>query len=187
MEHPVLERRLAEHCAPTLLGEKAASLLSLSEAEFPALEGDLRQYNRALYRTGLRFLILRRVGGRALVLAYRPAMLRSRLAHPEVRALLARFSYPETDCLGMLLRHLKGRFTSEADFPHEIGLFLDYPAADVEAFISGSAECKLCGCWKVYGDVDAARETFARYDACRQCVLRALAAGNSISQLLFAA
>lgn len=63
MEHPVLERRLAEHCAPTLLGEKAASLLSLSEAEFPALEGDLRQYNRALYRTGLRFLILRRAGG----------------------------------------------------------------------------------------------------------------------------
>ena len=33
----VLEHRLAEHCAPTLLGAKAASLLSLSREEFPEL------------------------------------------------------------------------------------------------------------------------------------------------------
>ena len=187
MEHPFWSAVWRSTARPRCWAKRPPACFPCRRRNFPPWKGDLRQYNRALYRTGLRFLILRRAGGRALVLAYRPAMLRSRLTRPEVRALLARFSYPETDCLGMLLRHLKGRFAAEGGFPHEIGLFLDYPAADVEAFISGSAECKLCGCWKVYGDVDAARETFARYDACRQCVLRALAAGSSISQLLFAA
>ena len=79
---------------------------------------------------------------------------------------------------------LKKRFTPGGDFPHEIGLFLDYPPEDVEAFIAGSSECKLCGYWKVYGDVDGARERFACYDACRLCLCRMLAAGNTISQLL---
>ena len=187
MDDSTLERRLADHCAPTLLGAKAANLLSLSDREFPDLALELRQYNRALCRTGLRFMILRRMGGRSLVLVYRPAMLRSRLNLPAAKALLARFSYPQTDCLGALLKHLKSRFGAGAQFPHEIGLFLDYPAADVEAFIAGAAECKLCGYWKVYCDVDAAREKFACYDACRQCVLQTLAAGSTISQLLRAA
>ena len=41
----VLEHRSAEHCAPTLLGAKAASLLSLSREEFPELPEALRRYN----------------------------------------------------------------------------------------------------------------------------------------------
>ena len=117
-------------------------------------------------------------------MVFRPALLRSRLNTAGAKALLQRFGYPETDCLGVLLRQLKGRFTPGGDFPHEIGLFLDYPPEDVEAFISGSSECKLCGYWKVYGDVDGARERFACYDACRLCLCRMLAAGNTISQLL---
>ena len=69
----VLEHRLAEHCAPTLLGAKAASLLSLSREEFPELPEALRRYNRTLYRTGLRFLILRETSQRSLILVFRPA------------------------------------------------------------------------------------------------------------------
>ena len=53
--------------------------------------------------------------------------------------------------------------------------------------MTGAAECKLRGYWKVYCDVEAARERFACYDACRQCMLRMLAAGSTISQLLRAA
>ena len=135
----VLEHRLAEHCAPTLLGAKAASLLSLSREEFPELPEALRRYNRTLYRTGLRFLILRETSQRSLILVFRPALLRSRLNTAGAKALLQRFDYPETDCLGVLLRRLKKRFTPGGDFPHEIGLFLDYPPEDVEAFIAGSS------------------------------------------------
>ena len=87
----VLEHRLAEHCAPTLLGAKAASLLSLSREEFPELPEALRRYNRTLYRTGLRFLILRETSQRSLILVFRSALLRSRLNTAGAKALLQRF------------------------------------------------------------------------------------------------
>ena len=120
-------------------------------------------------------------------MVYRPALLFSQLCAPDARALLAHYAYPPPRCLGALLRHLKGRFSSCGRFPHEIGLFLGYPTADVQAFIAGDAPCKLCGYWKVYCDVDAAKERFACYDACRACVCRMLAEGCTISQLLCAA
>lgn len=187
MQSRSLEQRLAPHCAPTLLGAKAASLLSLPRQEFPELALLLRGYNRTLYSSGVRFLILWEYSERYLVLVYRPTMLRNSLLRDDVHTLLHSLSYPDTDCLGKLLTHLKRRFSETDDFPHEIGLFLDYPPADVKAFMDGSAECKLCGYWKVYCNVEAAREKFACYDACRTCVCNLLRAGGSFSQLLQAA
>ena len=59
---------------------------------------------------------------------------------------------------------------------------------DVLAFVAtGGAGCKLCGYWKVYHNVEAARACFARYDACRDRLCRAIAQGTTISQLLCAA
>ena len=99
--------------------------------------------------------------------------------------MLARFGYAPGATLDGHLARLRARLAQGGAFPHEIGLFLDYPPGDVEAFIqTGGVGCKLCGYWKVYGDVDGARERFACYDACRLCLCRMLAAGNTISQLL---
>ena len=53
--------------------------------------------------------------------------------------------------------------TSES-FPHEIGLFLGYPAEDVQGFIRNcAAKPKLVGAWKVYGDAEVAKKKFASY------------------------
>ena len=55
------------------------------------------------------------------------------------------------------LARLRARLAQGGAFPHEIGLFLDYPADDVLAFVEkGGAGCKLCGYWKVYGDEEKA-------------------------------
>ena len=86
------------------------------------------------------------------------------------------------------LNCLQARFAEGGGFPHEIGLFLGYPPEDVRAFVAtGGAGCKLCGYWKVYHNVEAARACFARYDACRDRLCRAIAQGTTISQLLCAA
>ena len=57
-----------------------------------------------------------------------------------------------------------------------MGLFLGYPPEDVRGFIENrAAGCKLIGCWKVYGDVDAAKEKFASFERCtRACKGKAL-------------
>ena len=76
----------------------------------------------------------------------------------------------------------------EREFPHEIGVFLGYPPADVQAFCRfGGANCKLCGYWKVYGDVEHARSCFARYDDCRECLCGGIGRGRTLAQLLAAA
>lgn len=59
------------------------------------------------------------------------------------------------------------RLREEETFPHEIGLFLSYPPEDVRGFIrSPACGYKCVGCWKVYGDVCAARRTFGAYRRC---------------------
>ena len=115
-------------------------------------------------------------------------MLERELAAPQAAAMLEQLGYPMEENLRAKLNRLQARFAEGGGFPHEIGLFLGYPPEDVLAFVAtGGAGCKLCGYWKVYHNVEAARACFARYDACRDRLCRAIAQGTTISQLLCAA
>ena len=85
----------------------------------------------------------------------------------------------------MLLEQLSDRLCLEQEFPHEIGIFLGYPLEDVDGFITHQGEnCKLCGCWKVYGNVEQARRTFASYEKCRVFLCAKLSKGCNILQAL---
>ena len=98
------------------------------------------------------------------------ALLRRDLEDALAAELLAQRHYPAGGadrCVAELVR----RLNRETDFPHEVGLFLGYPPRDVEGFIRERARCAKCvGAWKVYGDEEAARKTFALYKRCtRAC------------------
>ena len=71
----------------------------------------------------------------------------------------------------LLYLYRPARLRRESDFPHEVGLFLGYPPRDVEGFIREKARRAKCtGAWKVYGDEEVARKTFALYKRCtRAC------------------
>ena len=186
MTHP-LDEALACHCAPALAGIKAGNLVSLSPEEIPDLYRRLEEYRRALWDCGVRFELLCDCGRRALLLVYRPALLARSLEQPEARRILDQAGYPAGP-LPALLAYLKTRLADVADFPHEIGLFLDYPPADVEGFQRwGGRDCKLCGHWKVYSDVDRARRLFRQYDRCRSVLLRRVSMGLTIPQMFPAA
>ena len=82
------------------------------------------------------------------------------------------------------LRRLSGRIREAKQFPHEIGLFLSYPPEDVRGFMEHREEgCKCVGCWKVYGDEQAAKRRFAQYDRCTKSYLRQHAQGRSLERL----
>ena len=79
---------------------------------------------------------------------------------------------------------LWGRLRERDGFPHEIGLFLGYPAEDVYGFLKyGGKNCKYTGCWKVYSDVDRALALFDRYRRCRSALCRRVSNGDSIIQM----
>ena len=183
-----LDQVLAYHCGPTLAGIKAGSLISCRRAEFPDLAEQLARYGRALRARGVCFRELCACGDASLVLVYRPGLLERQLSAPLCARLLARCGYPEGG-LEALLAHLSGRLAARrGSFPHEIGLFLGYPPEDVLGFqLHRGRDCKLCGHWKVYSDVERARVLFSRYDRCRDAICRRVAQGCTITQLFQAA
>ena len=150
------EDLLIRHCSPTLAGIKTGNLFSCACPSRKDLTKDLCRLNKKLVPKGIRVLPLRVRKGRALIYAYRPNALESDL-------------------------------TDYREFPHEIGLFLSYPPEDVLGFICNRAcNHKCVGCWKVYGDEQAARNLFEKYEMCSKIYFRQWRQGKSIEQLTVA-
>lgn len=180
------EKKLAFHTAPSLLGIKCASLLTLSRSEFD-IGGNARRFNRRAAARGLRIKVLREecaCRDRSLILVYNEKKLAERLSGADARELLREYGYTDEMTLEQCLDRLSQR-TACDDFPHEIGVFLDYPVEDVRGFVQNSGcNYKLCGCWKVYGSVESARRKFAAYDRCREYLCKKLDQGEDIYRAL---
>ena len=171
------------HGAPTLAGIKTGNLFPCGFSSRKELAIQLRQINRVLVPRGLRLLPLRLGEDRALLYLFRPARLDRDLARREAGRLLDRAGYRDKDQLACL-RELIRRLRAEKEFPHEIGLFLDYPPEDVLGFMEHRGrDCKCVGCWKVYGDEAAARRRFAAYKSCTGNYCRRRAKGASLETL----
>mgnify|MGYP001024792232 CR=1 FL=1 len=179
-----LDYLLAYHCAPALAGIKSASLVSCDQTRYPNLPAQIERYNRVLNPRGLRFRILCACGGSRLLLVYRETCLERALSAPRAQAMLQAAGYPVGMPAELLLDTLAARLRERDGFPHEIGLFLGYPAEDVYGFLKyGGKNCKYTGCWKVYSDVDRALALFDRYRRCRSALCRRVSNGDSIIQM----
>jgi len=179
------EEILVRCCSPTLAGIKTGSLFTLRYDCPGQLAAALRGWNAQLGEKGLRALPLRWRDHRALVYLYRPEMLCRDLNNAQARALLTRLGYDAGDT-ALCLRELGRRLRRQGEFPHEIGLFLGYPPEDVRGFMRDACGEKCRGCWKVYGDVESARRTFARYKKCTDIYCRLYCQGRSLAQLAVA-
>ncbi|MDR0381148.1 MAG: DUF3793 family protein [Oscillospiraceae bacterium] len=176
--HISLERALARHGGPVLLGRKPAAMfplpVSVAGGAHPA----------RLCDGALSLDVLCRRAGRELILIYRPPLLEKTLATPDTRAALVGLGYPPHGGAAALLACLKRRFQTAEHFPHEVGFFLGYPTEDVIGFIEHKGRgCKLSGPWKVYGDVTRAQALFSEYERCRAHLLAHMASGGSLSTL----
>ena len=173
-------------CAPTLAGIKTASLFGHPVSSLAEAVAEVRSVDRRLAPKGVRAFLCSYRNGRALIYVYRPEALRADFADAEVREMLRRFGCRperEASCLAELSRRLR----TGGEFPHEIGLFLGYPSADVRGFIENrGAKAKLVGTWKVYSDPERAEQTFARYRKCVSLYLAQHAKGRSLEQLTVA-
>lgn len=177
-----LERVLAYHCGAALSGIKPADLVSwrLQDGD----EALLAEYEALLAQRGVRLRVLQKNAQFWLLLIYRPALLEQSLSRPEVSAMLTREGYPVSMGAEAMLEQLTLRLKTK-DFPHEIGLFLGYPAEDVEGFRKhGGRNYKLSGLWKVYGQVDEAVRLFRTFDRCRDHLCSGLDKGMTLVQLL---
>ena len=176
--------KLAYHTAPALLGVKPANLFSLNRQEYD-LEREIQKFRRNTERQRLRIRVICRCENRALLLVFRTDLMEELLRDSKRRAVLIPFGYDESWDTEACLTRLSSRISNNAEFPHETGIFLGYPPADVLGFIRNQGEnCKLCGFWKVYDDLEQARHTFAVYDQCRKALCGQLEQGQDLYQAL---
>lgn len=175
-----LDELMAFHGAPVLLGEKTGNLFSIRRICFERMRNRFNEMAAALRPMGICLEILRERPKSVLIYVYRPAMLEIDLDEPRAKAVLAPLCYDRSH----ILERLRERVAGE-EFPHEIGLFLGYPPEDVCGFIENRGEnSKYCGCWKVYGDVESARKTFARYDQCQALLWACVQRGQEIEEVV---
>lgn len=164
----MLEQYLINHCAPTLASLKTA----------------IAGWQALLAPKGVKLLLLRESGNRALVYVYRPDRLARDLQQPGVAAFLAHCGYTGTApaaCLDVLRQKL----AVSIDFPHEIGLFLGYPLGDVIGFIENHGQnCLCCGVWKVYTNPETAAGAFRKFSKCTRVYRRLFFGGHrNVEQL----
>lgn len=186
-ENKKFEHLLAFHCAPTLAGIKAASLVTVQKRKVGNFFALLQQYQKCLNCKGIYFEVLSETTNYVLVYVYRKNSLVEILSAKENQELLQAQGYKNTQDLEDCLSCLKARLLLRKTFPHEIGLFLGYPLADVQGFIENQGQkFKLSGSWKVYSDVDTARQLFDSYARCSEKFCHSLNNGGMLEELTIA-
>lgn len=180
------EEYLIRNCAPTLAGLKTGSLFTCPCPDRELLRNAVRQLNRRLKAKGLRLLPLRFTESKALLYLFRPGMLQQDLSHHTASQLLCCQGYEPGSCEKCVAQLVK-RLREKEEFPHEIGLFLGYPPEDVLGFVTQGPDCCKCsGCWKVYGDPDAAQKKFAQFKHCTNVYRDRWAKGADMDRLTVA-
>ena len=177
------EQQIIEQCAPTLAGIKTGSLFSIEFESKEAAKEDIRKLNHMLRKKGIRAVPVGQQKGRTLIYLFRPEYLRKDFCDPDAAEILREKGYPCENinvCIAQLVRHLK----KDETFPHEIGLFLGYPPADVRGFMNSPKEGVKCvGYWKVYGDQEKAEKTFMQFRKCTEIFRNQFLNGTSLAQL----
>lgn len=178
------EQLLIRHCAPTLASLKTASLFRCPAASGRELAAFLAYWNRALNKKGLYLTVLQYSQGQALIYVYRKRRLEDDLAGREARAFLRAFGYTSF-AAGEAIACLRKRLmAASGGFPHEIGLFLGYPLADVRGFIEHQGSgCQYSGYWKVYANAEETLKQFRRFQKCSCIYSKLFQEGRSVHRL----
>lgn len=175
---------LAIHCAPILSGSKAANIMTVTVHEFDRI-------GYLLQDTGIRYRFLKTKGDKGILYLYREKRLRQYLEQEEIQEFLSEYGYDQVDIakmLNLLSKRIQLYNDQEAVFPHEIGVFLEYPLGDVKGFLANEGKNFMySGYWKVYQDLQGAVRRFIQYDMERELTIQALMQGKTIREIALAA
>ena len=172
---------LALNCAPILKGSKAACIVTVKPHEFFIIRDMFKN-------TGVLYRLLKTGKNHSILYLYRENQLYKYLCQAGVREFLKKYGY-----FGVSLEEMLDRLSDrillygngKIEFPHEIGIFLGYPIADVKGFIENEGKNFIySGYWKVYENVAEAVQLFRQYDMEREMAVREVIRGLSIREVV---
>ncbi|MBR1639043.1 MAG: DUF3793 family protein [Treponema sp.] len=151
--------------APTICGIKPANLFSVKAADFSIAE--FRNWKEEFKKRGIVIRAVKSGENAVLLLVYNICWLRKLLADSFVSAYLRGKGYRTCPDVEKVVNHLMQRMKKSPGFPHEVGVILGYPVCDVVEFEKNEGRnCKYCGYWKSYSDVENARICQCRFKDC---------------------
>lgn len=173
-------REIAFHCAPVIAGVKPSNLLILRQTKNCRI-------GAALENTDVSCMCLFAGREKTMCLLYRKSYLELLTGREENRRFLLKYGYRDFKIEKVLAR-LKVRFlkyqAGTGEFPHEMGLLLGYPLADVNGFIENQGrDYLLSGYWKVYDNPEGAKKLFHIYTEIRDEAVRAVDSGKKLWQI----
>ncbi len=178
LEHCTPEEKLgfqvATQCAPVLKGIKISNLISVEA-------GTWRWIRHYLQGCRVICVLLYADAQKEVLYLYRYEMLERHLRQKKVREFLLQYGYGQFDVASILAR-LRSRYQQYAgagkEFPHELGVLLEYPVEDVEGFIANRGKNSLTAkYWKVYHNRERAEKVFRLYDEAKETALKEIIEG----------
>lgn len=164
--------------SPTIAGVKPSSLITFSKNNKNMYELWKKYRNEYVMNISLDMFEIKDNSEIIVVLFYNKKNLVKTLFKLEHVKFLNHLGYNKFMTLEECLYLLKERY-DELLCPHEIGIFLGIPVKDVIEFINCSGQnCKLCGYWKVYHNVDEAVRTFNEYNNHKKKVVDYISQGH---------
>lgn len=181
MDRRNLELQLVLQCAPTIAGLKTSNL-------FIVPREDECEARRLLRRTGLMYYRLVYDKNRVVFLVFNREQLVEYLDRSENASFLTEMGY-ENLKFGYALKRFMERYANyivcRDEFPHEMGIFLGYPLADVEGFIKNEGMNSLfTGYWKVYSNPQFTEQLFDRFDLVKEDMIVRLSKREKIESII---
>lgn len=169
-----LEFQVSIQCAPVLKGIKASNLVTMAKGSLPMVR-------RALAGTEITAILLAAGSRTEVLFLYRYPMLKALFENEKIIRFLESSGYTQPNMASVLMglkRKYNAYLAGDGEFPHELGVLLEYPVEDVKDFIRFNGNHFLfTGYWKVYHNPAQARLTFSRYDRARETAMQQIMNG----------
>lgn len=177
------EKFMINHIAPTLCGIKAASMFTLRDNLFVR---DLAlRWQKMVRKHSIELEFFHTSENLVMFFSFNRGKIENILSCLEVRSYLTRKGFNLKNSFSEIMDELFSRLKNNAGFPHEVGIFLGYPLEDVILFEeTGGKNCKFCGYWKSYSNIEEAKKLCCTFDNCRCMCKKWLDEGLSVSQIV---
>ncbi len=155
---------MIQFSAPTLCNIKCGNMFFTKSKEFNKYYFD--NWKKTFYEMGFSTFSLKLSDETTAILVLNLSWINKILNQNLAKKYLEKKHYSSTNTSNFL-NELFSRMIENPDFPHEVGIILGYPVEDVIEFEKNQGHnCKYCGYWKSYSDVEKAKACQNKYKDC---------------------
>ena len=173
---------MIHYCAPTLCDIKPGNIFFVRNRDFS--QSCFEEWKNTFLILGFMTFAIKLSKDSTAIFVCNPCWERKILGDSMVQAYLHEKGYH--DCgVTDFVKHFKIRLQTAPGFPHEIGIVLGYPVNDVIEFENHEGQnCKYCGYWKSYSDIENAKQCHCEYKNCSGLCERLYNEGYSLDFII---